>query len=94
MADDSLKGRITRNEKDIQSIGGRVSELEKNQWTLSKDSEYLQNILIDLKVLVADLDATMTSIQMKPGKDFENYKTKVWTTIIGVVVAYLIGKYL
>ena len=94
MSEISNEKRISRNEKDIANIYKRIIEIEKSNRDLYKDSQHLEALLLDLKLVVADLDATLINIRLAPAKEFENYKSMVWSTVIGIAVAYLIGKYL
>lgn len=94
MSEESIKTMLNRNTKDIESIGKRVSDLERDQWNLSKDSQRIEEILTDLRTIVGELNLAITTMQLKPAKDFDSYKAHIWRTIIGVIVAYLLGKYI
>lgn len=91
---ESTATKVKRNEQDISLIEGRVSSLEKDSWTLAKDSERLEEILLELKNIVGSLNDTISKMQLKPAEQFENYKTYILTTITGIVIAFIMGKYL
>lgn len=93
MSEESIRDRVKRNEKDLDRLDVRVSELERESWTLAKDSQRLEEILSDLKEIVNKLNVSITKMQMKPAESAEYYKRYIWTTIIGIAIAYVIGKY-
>lgn len=94
MTEESYNTRVRRNENDLRELTNRVSDLEKESWTLSKDSQRLEEILLDLKNIVNKLDVAITKMQLKPAESAEQYKSFIWTTVIGIIIAYLMGKYM
>lgn len=94
MSEESIRTKVVRNEKEIEASQKRIAMLERDQWNLSKDSQRLAEILTDLRSIVDKLNEAITIMQMKPARDMESYKMYTITTIIGIVIAFIVGKYL
>ena len=94
MSDIWTQKQVENNQKRLNSHSDRIKWLEKEQITIAKDSERMEEILIEVKKSLDALNTTVRLLQMQPVDEYKQYKTVIVTAIITAIVAFLMGKLL
>lgn len=91
MPSDLLNNRVERNEKRLDSHSKRLKWLEKEQVSIAKDSERLEEILLELKAVVEKLDISINALQMQPAKEYQSFKGAFVGAVITALVALAVN---
>lgn len=94
MSDVWTQRQVENNQKRLNSHSERIKWLEKEQITIAKDSERMEEILLEVKKSIDALNETVRLLQMQPADNYEKYKSVIITAIITAIVAFLMGKLL
>ena len=94
MSDVWTQKQVENNQKRLNSHSDRIKWLETEQITIAKDSERMEEILIEVKKSLDALNQTVRLLQMQPVDEYKQYKTVIVTAIITAIVAFLMGKLL
>ena len=94
MPDVWMRKQIENNQARLNSHSGRIKWLEKEQIKIAKDSERIEEVLIEVKNALDALNEAVKLLQLQPADNYEKYKSVIITAIITAIVAFLMGKLL